>query len=153
MEAAAQVGRTDGGEGSGTDSGPECESPLSSSAQFMINLSIQNVILFLIQHVFLQREEYQRKGEQTFKVQKPSLVPQFLLVGKKFQPLRPSLSCKGQIQTPTNQESGEMQKETLVQGEAWSWFLLGDVGYNLTPISNSSAGIRPPPRWRMVTVG
>ena len=54
-------------------------------------------------------------------VQKPFCVPHFLLVGKSFQPLIPSLNSKGQIPTISNQGSEGMQKqrkcsqETIVQ--------------------------------------
>ena len=44
-------------------------------------------------------------------VQKPSRVPGFWFVGKRFQPPRASLSSKGQIQIVTDWASEGMQKQ------------------------------------------
>ena len=69
-------------------------------------------------------------------VQKPFCVSHFLLVGKRFQPPRPSLSSKGQIQTASNQRSEGIQKqrkssqETIVQW--WGRVLVHCEGIYIT---------------------
>ena len=74
---------------------------LSSFAKLMMNLSIQNVIPFLVQHLFPSRlRSIKERGLKLIRTlwdtrtQKHFRVPHILFRGKSFQPPRPSLNSK-----------------------------------------------------------
>lgn len=75
--------------------------------EFILKLSIKNIIPFLVQHLILSRLSIKEKQATETEqdpvglsyLQKPFHVPHFIFVGEKFQLPRPSLDFKGQIQT------------------------------------------------------
>ena len=88
----------------------------------MINLSIQNVSPFLVQHLFPSRlRSNKEKGKWKLsrtpwgppRCKAFSCLP-FLACGVTFQPPRPSLSSKGQNQIVTNLRSEGIQKQMKV---------------------------------------
>ena len=82
---------------------------LSSSAKLMVNFSIQNAIPFLVQHVFPSRlRSIKERGLKLSRIcghsraQRHFHVPRMWFGGKSFQPPRPSLNSKGQMQIITD---------------------------------------------------
>ena len=86
------------------------------TVECMINLSVQNVIFFLFQYLFLivlrNIREKGRGVEIKLNVQRTFQIQNLFCVCRdKCQPPRPVLSFKEQIQIVTNQESEGLQKQ------------------------------------------